>query len=111
MHLLIHSHLEFAHEDYKLWHANQAARYNILNGIMPPASGHWMNNPHADDIDFQIEADFAGMMTPGMTNTGSEFCDRIGHIMNYGDGWYGGVFISALYSLAYTSDDVQFRDR
>ncbi|HCT71518.1 MAG TPA: hypothetical protein DF409_11400, partial [Bacteroidales bacterium] len=49
----------FAREDYKLWHANQAARYNILNGIMPPESGHWMNNPHADDIDFQIEADFA----------------------------------------------------
>ena len=100
--------LAFAHADYKLWHANQAARYNILNGIMPPASGHWMNNPHADDIDFQIEADFAGMMTPGMTNTGSEFCDRIGHIMNYGDGWYGGVFISALYSIAYTSDDIHF---
>ncbi|MDO8896727.1 MAG: ADP-ribosylglycohydrolase family protein, partial [Bacteroidales bacterium] len=30
----------FANADYKLWHANQAARYNILNGIMPPASGH-----------------------------------------------------------------------
>ncbi|MDR2556781.1 MAG: ADP-ribosylglycohydrolase family protein, partial [Bacteroidales bacterium] len=44
--------LAFANADYKLWHANQAARYNILNGIMPPASGHWKNNPHADDIDF-----------------------------------------------------------
>lgn len=98
----------FANEDYKLWHANQAARYNILNGVMPPASGHWANNPHADDIDFQIEADFAGMMAPGMTNTASDFCDSIGHIMNYGDGWYGGVFISALYSLAYTSDDLDF---
>lgn len=100
--------LEFANEDYKLWHANQAARYNILNGIVPPASGHWMNNPHADDIDFQIEADFAGMMAPGMTNTASDFCDRIGHIMNYGDGWYGGVFLSAMYTLAYTSDDLDF---
>jgi hypothetical protein len=57
--------LSFARDDYRLWHANQAARYNILNGIMPPASGYWKNNPHADDIDFQIEADFAGMMTPG----------------------------------------------
>jgi ADP-ribosylglycohydrolase len=100
--------IEFANEDYKLWHANQAARYNILNGIMPPASGHWKNNPHADDIDFQIEADFAGMMAPGMTNTASEFCDRIGHIMNYGDGWYGGVFMSAMYSLAYTSNDLEY---
>lgn len=100
--------LEFANEDYKLWHANQAARYNILNGIMPPASGHWMNNPHADDIDFQIEADFAGMMAPGMTNTASKFCDDIGHIMNYGYGWYGGVFVSAMYTIAYVSDDIDY---
>lgn len=96
----------FAKDDYKLWHANQAARYNILNGIMPPASGHWMNNPHADDIDFQIEADFAGMMTPGMINASSAICDSIGHIMNYGDGWYGGAFMSAMYSAAYVSDDI-----
>lgn len=98
--------LAFANADYKLWHANQAARYNILNGIMPPESGHWLNNPHADDIDFQIEADFAGMMCPGMINTGTKICDKIGHIMNYGDGWYGGVFMSALYSLAFVSDDI-----
>ncbi|MCK5692919.1 MAG: ADP-ribosylglycohydrolase family protein, partial [Bacteroidales bacterium] len=81
----------FAYADYMLWHANQAARYNILNGMEPPASGHWENNPHADDIDFQIEADFAGLMNPGMVNSSSEVCDRVGHIMNYGDGWYGGV--------------------
>ena len=98
--------LAFAHADYKLWHANQAARYNILNGIMPPASGHWMNNPHADDIDFQIEADFIGMIFPGMVNKASDLSDRIGHIMNYGDGWYGGVFIGAMYSLAYVSSDI-----
>lgn len=98
--------IAFAKEDYKLWHANQAARYNILNGIMPPASGHWMNNPHADDIDFQIEADFAGMMTPGMINTSSEICNKIGHIMNYGDGFYGGAFVSAMYSAAYATKDI-----
>jgi hypothetical protein len=98
----------FANADYKLWHANQAARYNILNGLMPPESGHWLNNPHADDIDFQIEADFAGLMAPGMVNTASEICDRVGHIMNYGDGWYGGVYVAAMYSLAFVSDDVGF---
>lgn len=98
----------FANDDYKLWHANQAARYNILSGIMPPESGHWKNNPHADDIDFQIEADFIGLMTPGMINTGSAYADKIGHIMNYGDGWYGGVYMSAMYSLAFVSDDMQY---
>jgi len=98
----------FAYADYMLWHANQAARYNILNGMEPPASGHWENNPHADDIDFQIEADFAGLMNPGMVNSSSEVCDRVGHIMNYGDGWYGGVYVAAMYSLAFWSDDVPF---
>ncbi len=91
---------------YHLAHANQASRYNILNGIMPPNSGYWKNNPHADDIDFQIESDFIGLMTPGMVNSATEVANRVGHIMNSGDGWYGGVFISALYSLAFVSNDV-----
>ena len=98
----------FAEADYDLWHANQMARYNILNGIMPPESGHWLNNPHADDIDFEIEADFAGTMAPGMPNTASEISDKIGHIMNYGDGWYGGVYVAAMYTLAFVSDDVNY---
>jgi len=100
--------LSFANDDYKLWHANQAARYNILHGIMPPESGFWMNNPHADDIDFQIESDFAGLMCPGMINTAAEICDRTGHIMNYGDGWYGGVFMAGMYATAFISDDINF---
>lgn len=98
----------FANAGYSLWHANQAARYNILNGIMPPASGHWKNNPHADDIDFQIEADFAGLMAPGMVNTAAEIGWRIGHIMNYGDGVYGGIYVAALYALAFVNDDLEF---
>jgi hypothetical protein len=83
----------FAHAKYGLWHANQAARYNILKGLKAPETGHWINNPHADDIDFQIEADFSGLMSPGMPNTAIAIGDKIGHIMNYGDGWYGGVYI------------------
>lgn len=98
----------FANAEFKLWHANQAARYNILNGIMPPESGHWRNNLHSNCIDFQIEADFAGLMSPGMVNSSSEICDKVGHIMNYGDGWYGGVYVAAMYSLAFVSDDIEF---
>ena len=76
----------FAKAPYPLWHANQAARYNILNGIMPPESGSWKYSVHCDDIDYQIEADYAGLMSPGMPNTASQFSDKIGHIMNYGNG-------------------------
>ena len=98
----------FANAGYLLWHANQAARYNILNGIKAPQSGHWKNNPHADCIDYQIEADFAGLMSPGMPNTASVISDKIGHIMNYGDGWYGGVYVGAMYSLAFVSKDINY---
>ena len=96
----------FAHAGYDLWHANQAARYNILNGIPAPKSGHWLHNPHADDIDYQIEADYAGLMSPGMPNTASAISDRIGHIMNYGDGWYAGVFVGAMYAEAFLHKDI-----
>ncbi len=99
--------LAFANAGYNLWEANQTARYNILNGLMAPASGYWKNNPHADDIDFQIEADFAGLMSPAMPNSAAVICDSIGHIMNYGDGWYGGVYMAAMYSLAFVYDDVE----
>ena len=98
----------FARAGYMLWHANQSARYNILQGIKAPASGHWTNNPHADDIDYQIESDFAGLMCPGMPNAASAISDKVGHIMNYGDGWYGGVYVGAMYSLAFIADDVQY---
>lgn len=97
----------FAHRDYLLWHANQMARYNVLQGKAPPASGHWRNNPEADSIDFQIEADFAGLMSPGMPNGAAEISDRVGHVMNYGDGFYGGVYVAAMYALAFVTDDVE----
>ena len=96
----------YARAKYFLWHANQQGRYNILHGIKPPESGHWLNNPHADDIDFQIEADFAGIMSPGMPNAALEICDRIGHIMNYGDGYYGGVLVAGMYCFAFVEDDI-----
>ena len=45
-------------------------------------------------------------MTPGMLNSATEIANRVGHIMNSGDGWYGGVYVSALYSGAFISNDV-----
>lgn len=98
----------FSEAGYMLWHANQQARYNILQGMTGPETGYWENNPHADDIDFQIEADYAGIMSPGMPNAAAHFSDDIGHMMNYGDGWYGGVYVAAMYSLAFVSNDINY---
>lgn len=97
----------FAKAGYPLWHANVQARKNYYDSIFPPQSGQPAYNFHADDIDFQIEADYVGFMCPGMPATAVSLCDKTGHIMNYGDGYYGGVFVAALYAEAYFENDVE----
>jgi hypothetical protein len=99
-------HEMFAKAGYQLWHANVQARKNYYDSIFPPQSGNPEFNFHADDIDFQIEADYIGFMSPGMPQTANKIADKIGHIMNYGDGVYGGVFVAALYSEAYFESDI-----
>lgn len=96
---------DFGKSRYPLWHANKAARDNIRAGVMPPLSGHPRYNAHADDIDFQIEADLFGLICPGMPAAARELCWKFGHVMNYGDAVYGGVFMSAMYSAAFFEDD------
>lgn len=94
----------FAATEYPLWHANRVGRDNVRQGIMPPLSGHPRHNPHADDIDFQIEADLFGILCPGLPQESNRLCDVFGHIMNYGDGVYGGMFIAGMYAAAYFED-------
>ena len=97
--------VDFANSGYALWHANRAGRDNLRNGIAPPDSGHPRFNSHADDIDYQIEADFSGIICPGMPNTVIELGEKFGRLMNYGDGLYGGQFVGAMYAAAYFVDD------
>lgn len=91
----------FKNTKYRLWHANAAARRNLNRGIQAPMSGHPKYNLHADDIDFQIEADFIGIMCPGLPQESNKYCERVGTVMNYGDGVYGGMYVCGMYSAAY----------
>ncbi|MDH7602994.1 MAG: ADP-ribosylglycohydrolase family protein [Armatimonadota bacterium] len=97
----------FAASEYPLWHANRAARDNIRRGIMPPLSGHPKYNLHADDIDFQIECDGFGLICPGLPQQSNEFCELFGHIMNYGDAVYSGMWIAGMYALGFFESDVK----
>jgi hypothetical protein len=96
----------FRDTEFDLWHANLAARSNLRRGIPAPDSGHYDHNVHCSDIDWQIEADFVGQMCPGQVNTAIEMAWRTGHVMNYGDGVYGGVFVAAMHAKAYTASDI-----
>ncbi len=91
----------FRKSQYRLWHANAGARRNLERGIKAPGSGHPDYNVHANDIDFQIEADFIGLMCPGMPRASNHYADRVGRVMGYGDGLYGGMFFGAMYAAAY----------
>ncbi|SMG09686.1 ADP-ribosylglycohydrolase family protein [Sphingobacterium psychroaquaticum] len=96
----------FIGKEYELWHANQVARYNLRNGVPPLEAGHWLHNPHADDIDFQIEADFAGLISPALPQAASSICERTGRMIASGDGYYGGVYVANMYALAFRHHDV-----
>lgn len=93
--------IDFANSPYELWHANKAGRDLLRKGIAPPDSGHPKFNKHADDIDYQIEADFAGLLAPGMPEMCIELGEKFGRLMNYGDGLYGGLWVSAMYAEAF----------
>ncbi len=93
--------IDFANSGYPLWHANKAGRDNLRSGIAPPDSGHPRFNKHADDIDYQIEADFSGLIAPGLPNTVIALGETFGRLMNYGDGVYGGQFVGGMYAEAF----------
>jgi hypothetical protein len=97
----------FRDSEYHLWHANASARRLLNRGVKAPWSGHPRYNAHANDIDFQIESDFIGLMTPGLPQVANAYADRIGRVMNYGDGLYGGMFVSGMYAAAFFETDAR----
>jgi ADP-ribosylglycohydrolase len=90
---------------YSLWHANLAARRNLRRGVPATLSGTPKYNAHANDIDFQIESDFIGLMAPGLPRAANDLAWRAGRVMNYGDGIYGGMFVGCMYASAFFESD------
>jgi hypothetical protein len=95
----------FKNAKYHLWHANLAARRALKRGVPATLSGTPKYNSHANDIDFQIEADFIGLMAPGLPKASNDLCWRAGRVMNHGDGIYGGMFVGGMYAAAFFEND------
>ena len=95
----------FRDAKYALWHANLASRRALKRGVPAALAGTPRYNAHANDIDFQIEADFIGLMAPGLPQSGNLIAERAGKVMNYGDGIYGGMFVSGMYGAAFFETD------
>ncbi|MCD6303649.1 MAG: ADP-ribosylglycohydrolase family protein, partial [Planctomycetes bacterium] len=98
--------IDFANSGYRLWCANNAGRTNLRRGIAPPDSSHPQFNVHADDIDYQIESDYSGLIAPGMPQVPIDLGEKFGRLMNYGDGMYAGQFIGGMYAEAFFERDI-----
>ena len=98
--------IDFANSGYNLACANFAGRENLRNGIAPPDSGHPKFNKCPNDIDYQIESDYSGLIAPGLPNVAIAMGEQFGRLMNYGDGVYAGQFIGAMYAEAFFEKDI-----
>ena len=98
--------IDFANSEYKLWCANLAGRTNLRKGIAPPDSSHPKYNSCPNDIDYQIEADYAGLIAPGCPQEVIRLGETFGRLMNFGDGVWAGQFVGALYAAAFFTSDV-----
>lgn len=98
--------IDFANSEYGLACANAAGRRNLRSGIAPPDSGHPQFNKCPNDIDYQIEADYSGLISPGMPNMAIELGNKFGRLMNYSDGVYAGQFMGGMYAEAFFEDDL-----
>jgi hypothetical protein len=98
--------IDFANSEYRLWVANAAGRSNLRKGIAPPDSSHPQFHRSAGAIDYQIEADYSGLIAPGMLDIPIRLGGRFGRLMNYGDGVYAGQFVGCMYAEAFFETDI-----
>ena len=98
--------IDFANSKYRLWVANAAGRSNLRKGIAPPDSSHPQFHKSAGAIDYQIEADYSGLMAPGMLQIPIGLGEKFGRLMNYGDGVYAGQFVGCMYAEAFFETDI-----
>jgi len=98
--------IDFASSEYQLWCANLAGRTNLRCGIAPPDCSHPKFNGRSNDIDYQIEADYSGIISPGCPQEAVRLGNVFGRLMNFGDGVWAGQFVGAMYAEAFFTGDV-----
>ncbi|HEV8186020.1 MAG TPA: ADP-ribosylglycohydrolase family protein, partial [Chthoniobacterales bacterium] len=98
---------KFRDSKYGLWHAHLAARRLMNRNISAKDAGSPVHNPHFNDISFQIDADFIGLMSPGMPNSAVEIARRAGVVIGWGQGIPAGGFMSGMYAASYFETDLR----
>ena len=97
--------IDFANSSYDLWHANAEGRNNLRLGIAPPDCSHPKYHCCSPCIDYQIEADYAGILSPGLPQGVIDLGEKFGRLIHSGEGLYAGQFVGGLYSEAFFETD------
>lgn len=98
--------IDFANSRYQLWCANRCGRINLRKGIAPPDCTNPKLHTSPNDIDYQIESDYAGLISPGCPQEVVRLGNVFGRLVNFGDGVWAGQFVGAMYSEAFFTQDV-----
>lgn len=91
---------------WQMYGAERAAARNLINGIYPPESATYLN-PYREFIGAQIRGDMWGYVTPGVPNLAAEFAYRDARLSHIKNGIYGEMFVSAMISAAFTTNDIK----
>ncbi len=90
----------------KVYTAERAAYRNLVNGLKPPETATYMN-PYREWIGAQIRADMWGYVTPGNPGLAAELAYRDASLSHVKNGVYGEMFVSAMISTAYVTNEVE----
>lgn len=102
---------------FGLYCGNAAARVALNSGIDPPFCGGWPLNglvktgsgcsgPASEDIDWSIECQWIGFVTPGLPATCFKIDSISGHVIAYANGLYAGTFFDVASSIAPLYNDI-----
>lgn len=97
--------IDFANIPSNMYGANFYGLNNLRKGIAATSCGHPKHHPSPDALDYQIESDYSGVLSPGMPRRAIRFGEQFGRLVSYGDGLYAGQFIGAMYAAAYFETD------
>ena len=102
----------FGKTSFALWWGNDGARKALNAGIAPPYTGGQplpngdMWNYASDAIDWQIECQWIGIVTPGLPATCKKIDSICGHVIGYAEGIYSGTFFDVAMSIAPLFTDI-----